>query len=165
MDADLLPPDPTGAWRTLADFALPSEPGAERRAIALVLQAVQPLEASQRWLDRLGTATGEAVLNAIEHGNQYRADLPVTVRVLASDGAVRIEVSDAGQGEITPRAAPDLAAKLAGEQSPRGWGLFLMQKLVDRLQVTSGAGRHTVEMTMNLERGTHATYTTDGPQA
>ena len=37
--------------------------------------------------------------------------------------------------------APDLEAKLAGEQKPRGWGLFLIQNMVDDVRVASDGSR------------------------
>ena len=37
-------------------------------------------------LERLKTAVGEATMNAMEHGNRYRADRPVSVRVLTGGG-------------------------------------------------------------------------------
>ena len=32
----------------------------------------------------------------------------------------------------------------AGEQRPRGWGLFLIRNMVDAMDVTTEATRHTV---------------------
>ena len=48
---------------------------------------------------------------------------------------------------------PDLEAKLAGLQKPRGWGLFLIENMVDELRVSDADGRHTVELVLNLEGG------------
>jgi anti-sigma regulatory factor (Ser/Thr protein kinase) len=39
-------------------------------------------------------------------------------------------------------------------QSPRGWGLFLIQKLVDEMNVRNDDARHTIELIMNLQGGT-----------
>ena len=44
---------------------------------------------------------------------------------------------------------PDLDAKLAGLQSPRGWGLFLMRELVDEVRTRDSAGGHTVELVVH----------------
>lgn len=139
------------AWHTLADFELPSQPGVDRRAFELVVEAVRPLDQPPAWLDRLGTAAAEAVLNAAEHGNQYQADLPVQVRVAAGAGHVSVRVSDFGSGAQALPATPDLAAKLAGEQPARGWGLYLMEKMVDQLHVSHDGRRHTVELVMTLD--------------
>ena len=47
--------------------------------------------------------------------------------------------------------APDLEAKLAGLQSPRGWGLFLIRSMVDEMNVTEDDVHHTVELVMHLQ--------------
>lgn len=142
---------PDGNWRTLAHFDLPSEPGSERRGMELASDAVRGLEPPPAWLERFKTAIAEAVLNAIEHGNQYRAELPVDVEIRASDDTVTVRVTDYGSQTITPAPAPDLKAKLAGEQSPRGWGLFLIEKMVDRMRIFADGTRHTVELIMDLK--------------
>ncbi len=76
-------------------------------------------------LERLKTAVGETVMNAIEHGNENRPELTVDVAVMATDHAVKVRVTDHGGGKPIPEmVTPDLDAKLAGEQTPRGWGSF-----------------------------------------
>ena len=45
---------------------------------------------------------------------------------------------------------PDIGAKLSGEQSPRGWGLFLIKNMVDEMRVTGDETHHTVELLMNI---------------
>ena len=57
--------------------------------------------------------------------------------------------------------APDLAAKLAGLQSPRGWGLFLIEHLVDEMHVRSTDTEHTVELIL-YSRGVTAARITAG---
>ena len=71
-------------------------------------------------------------MNAIEHGNEARAELPVDVSVRASGGELVVAITDHGGGREIPEAEePDLEAKLEGLQKPRGWGLFLIQNMVD----------------------------------
>jgi serine phosphatase RsbU (regulator of sigma subunit)/anti-sigma regulatory factor (Ser/Thr protein kinase) len=141
-----------GDWRTCARFSLPSEPGNERQAIQKVAEAVQDLGLPLSKLERLKTAVGEATMNALEHGNQYRPDLQVTLHVLASQDAVMVRVSDQGSGPPEETLeAPDLDAKLAGRQSPRGWGLFLIQEMVDRVNVVRGDASYTLELVLFRE--------------
>lgn len=124
--------DPVGAEpglgaaaRPLTAFRLPSAPGNERVAAARVADAVRGLGFPTSRLERLETAVAEATANAMEHGNGYRSDLPVYVQVLAAPDALTVRIDDAGTGPIAEPPEPDLAAKLAGQQAPRGWGLFL----------------------------------------
>lgn len=138
--------------RTLAEFELPSEPGNERKAMERVADAVEELALPGARLDRLKTAVAEATMNAIEHGNTFRPELPVSVRVVGSDEALTVQITDRGGGQPIPDAeTPDLDAKLAGEQSPRGWGLFLIKNMVDDVRVTDDGTHHTVELILYLK--------------
>lgn len=142
-------------FELLADISLPSEPGNEVQAMALVEDAVRDLALPEAKLSRLKTAVAETTMNAIEHGNRYNADLPVDIQVLASEQAVLVRITDHGGGQSIPEPeTPDLEAKLAGLQSPRGWGLFLIKNMVDDMKVTvseveGGEPHHTVELTFN----------------
>jgi serine phosphatase RsbU (regulator of sigma subunit)/anti-sigma regulatory factor (Ser/Thr protein kinase) len=136
----------------LAELSLASEPGNEREAIAAVERAVTDLALPSARLEKLKTAVGEATMNAMEHGNEYRADRPVLVRVLHADGHLRVQVSDhGGAGRLPPRESPDLEAKLEGRQNPRGWGLFLIEKMVDEARETSHEDGHTLELVLRPE--------------
>ncbi|MBK7915267.1 MAG: ATP-binding protein [Chloroflexi bacterium] len=74
------------------------------------------------------TAVAEATMNAMEHGNKYDPDKPARLKVFVDETAVRITITDEGGGApLKTNTTPDLEAKLAGEQSPRGWGLFLIK--------------------------------------
>src|SRR4051794_30902014 len=136
----------------LASFDLPSAPGNEREAIDRVARAVAGLGIEPARLERLKTAVGETAMNAMEHGNEYRADRPVSIRVVRSSGRLLVQVSDHGNaGELAEADAPDIEAKLEGRQSPRGWGLFLIEKMVDEARVTNEGGGRTVELALRLE--------------
>lgn len=148
-------PEPAAAdddERVLAQFEIPSEPGNERQVMARVEQAVGELQLDGPRLERLKTAVSEAAMNAIEHGNENDAARPVAVRVLHSPERLRVQVTDQGDaGELGPTEIPDIEAKLAGLQKPRGWGLFLIDSMVDETRVTSDAGGHTLELILYLE--------------
>jgi anti-sigma regulatory factor (Ser/Thr protein kinase) len=141
------------ASRVLIDFALPSEPGNERLAMELVATAVRDLGLPLARLERLKTAVAEATMNAMEHGNVYRPEAPVKVRVRASADELVVAISDQGSGAVpNPDAVtPDLEAKLQGLQKPRGWGLFLIQNMVDEMNITASDAQHTVELVMYLQ--------------
>ena len=65
-----------------------------------------------------------------------------------------MHVTDRGDaGELPEPETPDLEAKLEGRQKPRGWGLFLIEKMVDEARVTSEGGKRTVELVLRLEGG------------
>ena len=126
-------------------------PGNERQAIQYVAETVGPLKLPAKRLAELQTAVAEATMNAMEHGNQYQLDKSVTIQVLATKTAIAVRIIDHGGGQLIPEPeTPDLEAKLAGLQTPRGWGLFLIKNLVDDMRVTSDEFHHTVELTVHL---------------
>ena len=142
----------SGGERELAAFEVASEPGNERLAIDQVTKAVAGLELAGPRLERLKTAVGEATMNAIEHGNHNRPELPVDIRVVVDDTDLKVRITDQGGERPIPEAeTPDLEAKLAGLQTPRGWGLFLIQKMVDDLRTAVDEHHHTIELVMHLK--------------
>jgi anti-sigma regulatory factor (Ser/Thr protein kinase) len=136
----------------LAEFELASEPGNEREAIRRVESAVAGTGMEAARLERLKTALGEATMNAMEHGNEYRPDVKVGIRVVHRGDAVGVRITDRGAaGELPEPEVPDLEAKLEGRQKPRGWGLFLIEKMVDEARVETGAHGRTIELVMRLK--------------
>src|SRR5918997_519533 len=144
----------SSARRTLAELSIPSEPGNERRATEEVARAVSGLGLSQRTLERLKTAVAEATMNAMEHGNHYQAELPVLIKVSVSEADLSVKITDEGIGPpVFHSETPDLEAKLEGIQTPRGWGLFLIQNMVDDMNVTGDQHHHTIELILHLDGG------------
>ena len=130
------------------EFEIPSAPGNERLAMQQVTDVVGDLLPASR-LERLKTAVAEATMNAMEHGNQYDPDKPARLKVFVDETAVRITITDEGGGApLKTNTTPDLEAKLAGEQSPRGWGLFLIKNMVDEMHIHQDAQHHTIELVM-----------------
>ena len=93
-------------------------------------------------------------MNAIEHGNQYRPELPGRRSRCSpprpSSGCA--SPTRAASEPIPEAETPDLEAKLEGLQTPRGWGLFLIENMVDehgRHRATET--HHTVELILHLK--------------
>jgi len=144
-----------GVPRVLDEFAVPSELGGERAPVERVLRAVAPLDLPAARLEQLRTAVAETIMNAVEHGNRGQPELPVEIRVTASGMSLEVAVTDQGGDRPIPDAPdPDLDAKLAGVQDPRGWGLFLVRNMVDDLRTSSDKLHHTVHLVMHLHSAT-----------
>lgn len=161
------------SFRQLASFTVRSEPGNERVALAQVAEAVAGEGLSPGRLERLKTAVAETAMNAIEHGNRNQPEVPVDVVVTVAEGDIVVTITDQGGApeEAGPAAEPDLAAKLAGAQAPRGWGLFLIRHMVDAMDVTTEGTRHTVRLVMRAggadggpDRGAAAEAGEGGPR-
>ncbi len=144
------------APRRLAAFAVASEPGNERLALARVAEAVAASGLPPARLERLKTAVAEATMNAIEHGNRGQPDIPVDVEVIQEGDDIIVAITDLGGEHAPPGPAeePDLALKLEGEQRARGWGLFLIRNMVDAMQVRTDGPRRTIQLTMRAAGAT-----------
>jgi anti-sigma regulatory factor (Ser/Thr protein kinase) len=80
----------------------------------------------------------------------------MTLTVLVSATALCVRVTDQGGGLPHPgTVVPDLVAKLAGEQTPRGWGLFLIKNLVDDVRDRSTETQHTIDLLLYREGYPH----------
>ena len=147
--------DSDGDLRVLTEFALPSEPGNEHLAMEEVAEAVKGLGLSEQRLEKLKTAVAEATMNAMEHGNRYDPGVPVDIQVCLLKQRLLVRIIDRGGGpppSQTPEV-PDLQAKLEGTQTPRGWGMFLIERMVDDVRVSGNPDHHTIELVMRLEVG------------
>jgi serine phosphatase RsbU (regulator of sigma subunit)/anti-sigma regulatory factor (Ser/Thr protein kinase) len=139
--------------RVLADFTLSSEPGNERPAMEKVADAVKELPLSGQRLSRLKTAVAESTMNAMEHGNGYDPEIPVRIQVWLLKERLSVRIIDRGSGPLSSLTAkgPNLEAKLENLQTARGWGVFLIERMVDEVRVSGNPDHHTVELVMRLE--------------
>ncbi|HEX3050309.1 MAG TPA: SpoIIE family protein phosphatase [Aggregatilineaceae bacterium] len=135
----------------LGEYILSSEPGNERLAMEYVAKAVAQFNLPQDRLENLKTAVAEATTNAMEHGSGYGSGKPVTLRVRASKNSISVQILDYGKGVASPiPTTPNLDAKLAGRETPRGWGLFLIRNLVDDLKLSREGDMNSTELVLYL---------------
>jgi anti-sigma regulatory factor (Ser/Thr protein kinase) len=143
----------------LTSFSLPGAEGNEREAMDRVAAAVADLGLTPERLERLKTAVSETAMNAIEYGSRNQTEVPFDVDVAVTATDVIVRVTDRALSGPVPTDAetPDIERKLAGEQKPRGWGLFLIEHMVDAMDVTTDdvAGTQTVSLRMAREEASH----------
>ena len=91
------------------------------------------------------TAVGEALANAVEHG--HREESGFEVHVFVERGHVVIEVQDDGAGFAAshPRENP-------GHDAPRGFGIYLMRHLMDRVDYSNNGTRVRLAKRLPLAR-------------
>ncbi len=136
----------------LLHLVLPGEQGNEREAMDRVAEAVAPLALPEARLERLKTAVSEATMNAIEYGSRNDPTIPVEIDVTVADDDLVVRITDQGlSGVIAETEEPNIEAKLAGEQKPRGWGLFLIKHMVDAMEVVTDGNAQTVILTLHME--------------
>jgi len=142
----------TGGYQDTVSFTVPSEIGNEREIMDRVAAIVDDALPAIR-LESLKTAVSETAMNAIEHGNHALPELDVAVTVRRSAEAVSVDIADYGRGRQHEAETPDLDLKLAGLQTPRGWGLFLVEQLADRVEEFADGDRHVVRLVMRTREG------------
>ena len=96
-------------------FRIASKPGNEREAMERVAAVVAPLGIEPLRLEQLKTAVAEATMNAIEHGNDSREELPVDIEVAVAAGVLTVRITDEGAcGPIGEAETPDIDAQARG---------------------------------------------------
>ena len=144
-------------WRLLEEWSVPSEMGNERLAMSYIKDRVDAFHLPKKRMEQLQTAVAEATMNAMEHGNHYDPDVPVKLQLLSAEDALAVRIIDKGGNQVPQDTVlPDIEAKLAELQSPRGWGLFLIQNMVDEMRIFNDEHAHTIELILHLEGGNHA---------
>ena len=103
-------------------------------------------------IEDLKTAVSEAYLNAIEHGNQGRANAKVTIFMDFKDDIINVAVIDEGNGirEFPPK--PDIARIIDNVDPPVGFGLFLIKRLADQVEFARRTdGGHVVKIGIKIK--------------
>ncbi len=122
--------------KNLIELSIPSKFGFEKIAVDCAVVIAHKLEFLPSQVDDLKTAVTEACLNAIEHGNRMDTNINVIIRISSSKEAIIIEVEDYGTGTFEESyEKPDLVKKINGNDHSRGWGLFLIKNLMDKVEL------------------------------
>ncbi|MFN5091162.1 MAG: ATP-binding protein [Bacteroidota bacterium] len=120
------------------------------------LVAVQTAEVVARHMDlsevkaaEISMALIEACINAFEHS---QAQNNVFIHFILEENSLVIKVIDQGIGfDKTKVEIPAIENKLGTDERKRGWGLQLIQELMDSVEFESGKDGTTVTMTKNKE--------------
>ncbi len=111
----------------------------------------QLLGLSPERVDDLRTAVSEACLNAMQHGNHFSPRQFVKVTFRVQNDSLQVDIRDAGEGLENWPQPPNLERKLAGEEPSRGWGVFLIEHLVDKVEFKRMKNRgHITRLTLYL---------------
>ncbi len=134
------------------ELHLTSRSGYERVAMDAAGSAAKLMGFHQSRVEDLRTAVSEACINAMEHAHEYNAATKVVVALNIGDADLTIDVADQGEGVPELVEKPDIARKFTGEQSARGWGMFLIKSLMDKAEfnVRSEHG-NTTRMVIRLD--------------
>jgi serine/threonine-protein kinase RsbW len=135
------------------EVRLPSELGFEKVALSTAASVATLMGFSADRVEDLKTAVAEACINAIEHGNQLDDSLSVGVVLSTTDDELEVKVIDDGIGVDRHPSRPDMDLKMAGNEDPRGMGMFLIQALVDEAEWHQGPpGKSFVRLVIRLDK-------------
>lgn len=132
--------------KQVVEIYIPSELGYEKIPMAALVVVARMLGFDQERIDNLKMAMGEAVTNAIEHGNQCEFELDVHIVLTTQDQALTVEVRDHGKKPI-----PQVPDKRKDREDNRGWGFTLIKKFMDEVSTTAAAQGNTIRMVARLE--------------
>ena len=121
---------------------IPSELGYEKVVMSAVAVIAQKMGFPKAKIEDLKTAVSEACVNAIEHGNSLDVQAPVLVVCTFDKTSIYVDVIDHGHKPL-PKELPDRSTRT----DFRGMGLFLMQMLMDKIELISQPGRNEVKLT------------------
>jgi anti-sigma regulatory factor (Ser/Thr protein kinase) len=113
-----------------ARLTIPATFGYEDMPAAVAQVWATKMGASKEKADKARLAVMEICLNAIEHGSGNNPAKMVTTDLFEQNEALVIEITDTGNG-FTPTMPKDFPPLQANR---RGFGLFMVCKLVDELE-------------------------------
>lgn len=137
------------------ELHIPSMLGYEQVAMESAASVAKIMGFTQDRIEDLKTAVSEACINAIEHGNKQNAAMKVIVALTIEESKLQIDVHDGGKGIPGEIKKPSIEEKLAGKDTTRGWGMFLIKSLMDEVAFETKPGSGSVtRMIIHLQKPT-----------
>jgi serine/threonine-protein kinase RsbW len=134
------------------ELHIPSVMGYEKVAMECAASMAKKMGFTEDRIEDLKTAVAEACLNAIEHGNKMDTSTKVGITLTVEESKLQVLVKDQGKG-INQILTPSIESKIKGEDKPRGWGIFLIKRLMDEVTFeASPEGGNITKMVIYLEK-------------
>ncbi len=119
-------------WHLLAEILVAGEPDQKTLAIEQVLETVGIFQLTAQHMEKMKTAVTRAVMNEIELIGQERTLQPISIRVMASEQAVKAQTNpEAFKGH--------------------GWGYFLIEKMTEEAWLRGAVFCQKIELYLYLE--------------
>ena len=128
------------------ELTIPMMENMEVTATRTAEAVAQFLDFDAEQIDEVKHALIEACINAFEHSESH--DSKVYIRFVLSPADLTVVIRDFGQGfDPGEVPKPDIQAKVGGQDGyKRGWGLMLIESLMDSVDIVSGP--HGTQLTM-----------------
>ncbi|HMB69607.1 MAG TPA: ATP-binding protein [bacterium] len=107
---------------------------------------------SRQRCEDVRVAVLEALSNAMTHAHGSRSEVPILVRAAVAGTSLLVEIRDHGSGPPLIPPEPNLAKKLTGAETPRGWGIHLMRMLASEVEFRVDHRGHTVRLRFEAAR-------------
>ena len=130
------------------DLTIPMLPEMELAAIKTAEGVAHFMGLTENKLEEVKMALIEACINAFEHSQSK--DPHVTINFTFDDDALTIQISDTGQGFDPSEARKEVVQRRERGESRRGWGLKIMEELMDKVDIHSN--ENGTEITMVKKR-------------
>ncbi|MCE7957491.1 MAG: ATP-binding protein [Acidobacteria bacterium ACB2] len=134
--------------RRQVHLTIPVAPDMEIAATAQVAALGEWMEMGRDKIDEVKLAVVEACINAFEHSGT--PDRQGRLDFVADEAGGRVflevDVRDGGHGfDPSQVETPEIAAKLKDKRK-RGWGIRIIESLMDDVTIESGAGGTRIKM-------------------
>lgn len=140
-------------YEHIHELHIPNKFGSEKIVMEQVATLAKKIGFSDDRIEDLKTAVSEACLNAIEHGNEMNATTRVGISLSVNGTKMKVSVEDKGNGIGEKMNEPNIDNKINGTETPRGWGLFLIKRLVDDIKYEPKAdGGNVTTMIIHLDK-------------
>ena len=132
------------------ELKLPILPNMELIATQTAEVISRHMKLTEDQAGEISMALIEATINAFEHS---KAENNVFVKFLIEDDYLVIKVIDQGIGfDKTKVEIPKIENKIGKDERKRGWGLQLIQELMDSVEFESNDEGTTVTMKKNIKQ-------------
>ena len=128
------------------ELTIPVLPDMELLATQTSAAVAKHMNLDEEKTAEINMALSEACINAFEHSGS-NSDIEIHFKI--SDDHLIIQVTDSGKGFDKSKVdIPNIEEKISSEHK-RGWGLKLIEELMDTVQFESSEDGTTVTMTKN----------------
>tara|TARA_B100000586_G_scaffold56935_1_gene38948 strand:- start:475 stop:888 length:414 start_codon:yes stop_codon:yes gene_type:complete len=132
--------------KPVVELTIPVMPDMELLATQTSAAVAKHMNLDEEKTAEINMALSEACINAFEH-SESKSEIEIHFKI--SDDRLIIQVTDSGKGFDKSKVdIPNIEEKISSEYK-RGWGLKLIEELMDKVKFDSSEDGTTVTMTKN----------------